>query len=449
MALLQVGIFVFLGRFLGYKEMGIYAIFQLVFRLAVALFEPGLFVSIIQKPQHSAKTYRLLVRYQMYLAIAGTAILFVFFLLQREYLHENPYIVLLSLILFPMIAAGSKYPALLTQSFQQRTISLSQIVSSSIEIVCILIFIWNNNPVLVFASAFCLRHAIYYLLCYSFTEKNLIYSMDESDSKDTIKYGSYQLVNQGISFVQGNFDSVLITGVFGLRMLGPYNFASEISYLLFSKINPIFNRASFPVLARHKDEEVLRQQLVSGTLLSHALVTLSFYLLLYCNLDVFIPLVFKDPEGLILQFSRFICVMAMIRSVNNVVFSQLLAMGESKYLLRWNVVVLVFNYVFIAVIYFTKAHIETFLIINIFVSFFVLLISLNKLLRYLTNKQLFYTQILRYAIYFSSLFVLLILISKVALAGFLITGIHIVLILSWSILFYKNKMKELFFLRIF
>ncbi|MBK9109272.1 MAG: hypothetical protein IPM92_13130 [Saprospiraceae bacterium] len=49
LTLLQIIGIVFLGRFLGYLEMGIYAIFQLIFRVSVALFEPGMFVCILQK----------------------------------------------------------------------------------------------------------------------------------------------------------------------------------------------------------------------------------------------------------------------------------------------------------------------------------------------------------------------------------------------------------------
>ena len=449
MTLLQVTMYFFLGRFLEYKELGIYAIFQLVFRLAVALFEPGMYVAVIQKHELSSKVFQMLGRIQNWLALAGTVILLLFFLLEGNYYRENPYIVLLSLFLFTMIAFGSRYPALLTRSFQQRVISLSQIVSSSFEFLCVLIFIWHFDPVFIFALAFCLRFLVFYLLCFYFSENYSISNREDVEDKKSLRYASYQVINQGVSFVQGNFDSVLVTAIFGLRMLGPYNFASEISYLLFSKINPIFNKASFPVLARHKDEPILRQQLVSGTLLSHALITLSFYVLLYFNLDLIVPLVFKDPEGLILQFSKFICVMAMIRSVNNIVFSQLLALGESAYLLRWNLAVLFFNYLFIAVIYFLKADINQFLIINIFVSFSVLLISLKKLLKYLTDKVQFYLQILRYVFYFSTLVTILIFLSRETVPGFFISGIQIVLIVGWTFLFYREKTKELFSLRIF
>ncbi|MBK9109270.1 MAG: oligosaccharide flippase family protein [Saprospiraceae bacterium] len=256
------------------------------------------------------------------------------------------------------------------------------------------------------------------------------------------------MINQGLSFIQGNFDTVLILAVFGLQTLGPYNFASELSYLLFSKINPIFNKVVFPILSKHQEDAGERQWIISESMLSHALICLGLYLLLFFHLPELVDLLFKDDEGKILVFSKFICIMAMIRSVNNLAFSQLLALGASRKLLQWNIAVLIFNYVFIFIIYLTKAPIVTFLEINIFVSLFVLTFTIYKMFQYYSNLSRGIREVLYFLMYYLFASVLLYGISLLHLYLVFSIGLSVVCLMVLSLLFYRDKVMRLLHLRI-
>ncbi|MCC6752952.1 MAG: oligosaccharide flippase family protein [Saprospiraceae bacterium] len=393
---LQLAGYFLIGRFLGYKEMGVYAIFQVVFRMAVSLFEPGMFVSLIQKHSYSEALMRQLQRRQTLLALGVAAGWMAFFAVEREYLTAHFPVVAMSMVLLLLIARGSRDAALLTRALRQRELGIAQMTGASFEFALLVSLIWHFDPLLVFPAAFLVRFAVFYFLCAYFVRKQGVQDSPGEPLEEHLSFARYQVSNQGISFVQGNFDTVLVASVFGLAALGPYNYASELSYLLFSKINPIFNKAVFPVLSRYRYDGAARSHIVGEALLSHAIVCLGLYALLYANLDFVVAMIFRDPGGYILEFSRYICIMAMIRSVNNLLFSKLLALGESRKLLQWNIAVLIFNYAFIAVIYFTGSPMTTFLWLNCWVSLVVLLYTAYKLSAHLDHAAAVWKPLLRF-----------------------------------------------------
>lgn len=448
MSLLQLAGIVLLGKFLGYKELGIYTIFQIIFRLGLALFEPGMFVSIIQKQGYNRHVLKKARFIQLIILLSCVIAFLVFFILQKNYLQENLFIVIISLLLFSFIAGFSQFAAILTGQLRQRELSIAQMTGATIEFLFIIICIWNFNPLIIFTCGILLRFVIYYALCRYYYNLSRPVEDPQASVEEHISYSTYQLVNQGLSFVQGNFDTVLVGSVFGLAVLGPYNFASEISYLLFSKINPVFNKAIFPVLAKFKEDPKARQKIISESLLSHALICLPLYLLLYYNIDNILPFIAKDPEGYILLFTKFILVMAMIRSVNNIVFTQLLALGESAKLLKWNIAVTIINYVFIAVIYFLHTPLTTFLLINIFISLSVLIYTFLKLKFYLPDLSSFYKLSFSILAFIFCTTLLLYLSNQLHLHYLLniLTGVFIMLCLA--ALFFRNKLLQLFKFRI-
>ncbi|MBV6473691.1 MAG: hypothetical protein JPMHGGIA_01984 [Saprospiraceae bacterium] len=443
LTVLQLAGYFLIGRFLGYKEMGVYAIFQVVFRMAVSLFEPGMFVSLIQKHSYSEALMRQLQKRQILLALGVAACWMVFFGVEGDYLTAHFPVVVMSMVLLLLIACGSRDAALLTRELRQRELGLAQMTGASFEFALLVSLIWHYDPLLVFPAAFLLRFAVFYFLCACFVRRRGIPVSPGEPLEEHLSFARYQVSNQGISFVQGNFDTVLVASVFGLSALGPYNFASELSYLLFSKINPIFNKAIFPVLSRYRNDGAARSHIVGEAMLSHAIVCLGLYALLYANLDFVVATVFRDPGGQILEFSRYICVMAMIRSVNNLLFSKLLALGESRRLLQWNIAVLVFNYAFIAVIYFTGARMTMFLWLNCWVSLAVLLYTAYKLSAHLDHASLVWKPLLRFLGVSCAGGVALWGLKGVAMPAVVTLALGGLVLLGLYTLFFRKKMMRL------
>lgn len=140
--------------------------------------------------------------------------------------------------------------------------------------------------------------------------------------------------------------------------------------------------------------------------------------------------------------------MAMIRSVNNFTFNNLLALGESRNLLRWNVFILLFNYAFIATIILLKTSVVTFLLINIFVSLFVLIFSICKLGKYYINKQLLVKDIYIYLLCLLTGITTLFFIRWVSPNVWISFFGGISSLMFILLIFYRKKMIRLFQLRI-
>lgn len=138
----------------------------------------------------------------------------------------------------------------------------------------------------------------------------------------------------------------------------------------------------------------------------------------------------------------------MIRSVNNLIFNKLLALGESKNLLIWNISILVLNYLFIAIIYLSGASIERFLLINIFISFSVLCFSFYKLLAYLENKEQVKEDLLKYFTFMVGNFLILSQIHSMEMSFYWKMGLSILVVLTISFIYYKEKMCKLLQFRI-
>ena len=53
--ILQVATLILLGRYLDNTALGSFAVFQMIFRMALAIFDPGMFFSVVQKHEVSSK----------------------------------------------------------------------------------------------------------------------------------------------------------------------------------------------------------------------------------------------------------------------------------------------------------------------------------------------------------------------------------------------------------
>ncbi|MBK9109271.1 MAG: hypothetical protein IPM92_13125 [Saprospiraceae bacterium] len=87
----------------------------------------------------------------------GYFLILLFFIIEKKYYSENHWIVYTGLLLFLLIAWGSRYTAILTRQLHQRQISLAQIAGASLEFLFLVSFIWFYNPMFVFTLSFLFR----------------------------------------------------------------------------------------------------------------------------------------------------------------------------------------------------------------------------------------------------------------------------------------------------
>lgn len=368
-ALIQVVTIILLGRYLDFKQLGAYALFQLAFRLALYLFEPGMYYSIVQQFQFNFKAIHILGKWQLGIGIFIVTSIIIFYFLNFDV--SNIYILLNGVATIFVICVGSRFHNLLILSQHQKYIAIWQGLASVFELGFLLLFIFKFDPLIVFTSSIFIRFLLFYLACYI----RVLYTPIEENEMDLskindffLKPSGYQVLNQGVSFIQGQYDTVLISLLYGMQVLGPYNLATEYSYFVFSKMNPIFHRAIFPGIANTIYKGHNAVQIIWNSFLSYLIMIGGIYLLLWFYRSSILELAYGSGASEMVYFAGYILVVAFVKALNNILNTYLLSLGKSGTLFKMNIFMLVINYVFCFIFYKLNIELNTFLLFMIIYS---------------------------------------------------------------------------------
>ncbi|MDQ3142601.1 MAG: oligosaccharide flippase family protein [Bacteroidota bacterium] len=386
--LFQIVGIVLVGRFLDLKNLGIFTLFQIVFRFGLLIFDPGMFHSIVQRYETSKSLIKLLYRYQLGI-VSVLLILMIgtyYWIIQGN--SENNILLILSIFCLVGVAIGSYFHNVLILHLKQDKISYAQILSYVLELIALLLLLNYVSALLAFSISLCIRLFIFYLGCFIFSAS---ISIDKVQNESLVKtdahvnFGLYHMLNQGLSFLQGHYDTVLLTLLFGLSVIGPYNLSCEIGFLIFSKINPIFNKTHFPIISKARKEENPIQGIISYTFSQFLFILIPLYILFWANADWILTLAFGAKAEIILFFTRFILVVAMLKAINNMLFSYIMALGESRILFFWNVAIVLINYMICLIFFWIRIEMHTFLWFSMAYSLVVVCIML-----YILNRKVDY-----------------------------------------------------------
>ncbi|MBD2704310.1 MOP flippase family protein [Spirosoma sp. BT702] len=72
-------------------------------------------------------------------------------------------------------------------------------------------------------------------------------------AQDHLRFGIYNMGEGILSFIQFNSDNIFIGGMLGVKMLGYYTIAYQLSVFPITKLNPIILQVAYPILAKMKD----------------------------------------------------------------------------------------------------------------------------------------------------------------------------------------------------
>ncbi len=372
--LLQLIALVLLGRYLDFKELGAYALFQIIFRFAIFVFEPGMFFSLVQRHEYgSLLVKRLLERQLVYLGLCLILFAVLFILDPNRDLNR---IILPGFILLLVIGLGALPHNKLILMGKQREIAWIQALSYLGEFLWIIGMVTFVEPLWVFMFGLLIRYFLFYGLCFAMSFGKVMdvpsAVLAEMDTRH-IKPARDQMLSQLLSFLQGQYDTLLISGLFGMNVLGPYNLATEYSYLAFSKINPLFHKAYFPALSKAIRWGSDAIDIMRKNLASYLLVMVCIYILLWTNREGLLSMAYPDKSDELARMSGFILVVALIKAVNNVLTGYLLAYGASRWILRWNLVLTLVNYLVCAVFWWMELPLGFFLAFAIGYSLFFML----------------------------------------------------------------------------
>ncbi|MEO6189003.1 MAG: oligosaccharide flippase family protein [Saprospiraceae bacterium] len=424
--IVQLVTIVLLGRFLPYKELGAFAIFQIVFRFALYSLDPGMFFSIIQKHESNKSLVKVLFNKQSWYILSSISV-FILIACFTDIVSDIGWVILVnSLLIIFIIGYGSYAQCKLTVDFKQREIVVSQIIAYSIELIFVLTMCFRFPPMIIFTIGVVLRFLIFYSLCYYFIlgiKKQSVIEIPTTESDEShVTLSKFSVWSQILSFIQGQYDSIIVISLFGLSTLGGYILMTEISYMIFAKINPLFNKAIIPVISKAYKNSQDTSELISHSLISYIYIIFIFYLLFWVYRTDLIKLAYPEKFQELVYFASYLIPIAFIKAMSNILISYLISLGESKRIFHWNIFILIANYIFILVFYWLKSSIDSFLIFGIVYS------CLSLITVYLLLRRCFKLKKVEW-INFSPQFYLTLFILFISVSGIKWLGFYFI----WSI----------------
>lgn len=379
-SILQLITLYFLGKKVSALQLGIFGTYQMIFRFSFAIFEPGMYSSIIQKLEFNSALLEKLTKYQLLIFSSLSIFLIGLFYPYWIKMDVETLVLILAIILSGIIAKGSLYHVKLIYANRQFEVAILMTIAHVIEFISLFILLSLTTEIYSFAISLLIRFLFFYSGAFVLSRKYVDNGYDERiDIKAHTSYSSHYCLNQGLSYVQGIYDNVLIALLFGQSVFGIYILACEMSYFVFSKVNPIFNKAFFPVLSSKIIHKQKTSDSIHSVLLSFLFITSPIYIFLFSQSESILLWLFPDKYLQMIVIFKYFLIIAFIKSITNILFTVILSYGKSKEIFYWNISVALFNYSALIIFYFVKITLEPFMIFMIVYALLVLAFTIYKL----------------------------------------------------------------------
>jgi len=251
-----------LTRLLKPDEFGVMGMITVVTGFAVAFADMGISNAIIYKQDSTQNELSSLYWLNMGMGIILFIILFAAEPLVSAYFREprlkEPY--LLCTFIFPILAAGQQFQALMQKNLDFGKLSKIQVVSSFMGSVTSisLAFLGYGVTSLVFGQVI-QRGVNSILLIWNFRKSRFpSFHFNLYEIREYLSFGMYQMGDRALNYLSSNVDYLIIGRFLGAELLGYYTLAYRIISIAVYRVNPIITRVAFPVFSKlQKDNEIL------------------------------------------------------------------------------------------------------------------------------------------------------------------------------------------------
>ena len=443
-SIIQLITLYFLGRKLTAVQLGIFGVYQMIFRFAFAVFEPGMFASLIQKHEISQKLLHYLKRFQYIIFLIFVVVLLGLFYQQWIAFGVEAIVLVISILVSAAIAFGSLYHARLILVNKQFEIAVLFTIAHSIEFILLFSMLQFLPEIYCFTISLLVRFCVFYIGCYYLVRKTKIeYTVPSIELNEHRNYGLNYCLMQGLSYLQGIYDNILIALLFGPAFFGIYVLACELSYFVFSKINPLFNKSYFPVLTskiKHKEESFTMIQSVFESFLY---VVVPIYLFLFFQSGTILHWLYPDKANDLLMPFQYFLLIAFVKSLTNLVFTMYLAHGKTKEIFIWNLVIAITNYLFVFIFFIVKVDYERFMLFMLLYSILVLIILSVKLFSLLDLHGFSKITFMRLSIYIAFSFLSIFAFYYYGLNFIVSSLLYLICVLSLFYIVNKQKFLDL------
>jgi len=340
MTVLQFVTLAVLAHLLSPSDFGLMGMIMVVIGFAQTFADMGISNAIIHR--QDATRNQLSSLYWLNI-IAGIMVFFVVCasapLIVRFYheprLHNLLY---LTAVIFLITPFGQQFQILLQKKLRFNGLAKIEIATSIVNSVVTIGLAFSGFGVYALIWGQLASTSIRVLLLFSTGWKNWrpSFHFSKGDLKGYLSFGLYQMGEKTISYLNSNFDYLLIGSMLGAKPLGYYTLAYNLIIRPSSLINPVITKVAFPVFSRMQNET---DRLKRGYLkVLQLLSTVNFPMMagLAVVVPIAVPMIFGDqwlPSIILIQI---LTIVGLLRSIGNPVGSLLLSKGRADLGFKWN-----------------------------------------------------------------------------------------------------------------
>ncbi len=342
---LQFGQIAVLARILSPEIFGIVALSNIVVIFFGIFANLGFTNSIIYKQE---KDQNILSTVYYVNIILGFIIFIVIYLLSPIIIsfYEEPRLTKVlsySSMVFLFVYFGSVYSILLKKELRFKSIAIIEIIGNLIGTAFTIYFAYDGYEELSLVYGGLITHSIrtvfeIYLGRDLFFPR-LYFKLGEI--KEHLKFGLFNFGENFVSYIQNNWDNIIIGKILGPKYLGIYSLAIQLAVYPITKLNPIVLQVAYPVIAKMKDDSVVikRMYLKILDLLSY----FNFPLLagLYITVDSIVPLVYGPGWEETYPLIKIFVFVAAMSCLSHPLFTLVYSKGKPNYLFYLNLITLV------------------------------------------------------------------------------------------------------------
>ncbi|MCD4676670.1 MAG: MOP flippase family protein [Desulfobacula sp.] len=339
--ILQLARIIVLGRLLSPDDFGLMAMMLVVIGFAQIFREMGLGSAIIQRPNPTRNELSTIYWANIVLGMTVYFILLIATPLVASFYKTDALKAMLPIvaITFLVIPWGNQFRVLLQKELKFRSLSCIEVFSATVGTVASIYMAWSGLGVwsLIYGQ---LVDSIFrtLALCWIGWRMNTWPKIHfaAKDLSGYLKFGLNQVGAMTVNYFNSRADQLVIGAVLGAEALGLYSMAFNLVMMPVQKINPIFTRIAFPVLAKIQGDRVRLKRWYIKML--NILTSLNAPVLIGFAIvaPIVIPIMLGSKWISIIPVVQILCVFSLIRSTGNPGGSLLLAVGRPDVEFYWN-----------------------------------------------------------------------------------------------------------------
>jgi PST family polysaccharide transporter/lipopolysaccharide exporter len=246
-------------------------------------------------------------------------------------------------MVFLFVYFGSVYSILLKKELRFKSIAIIEIIGNLIGTTFTIYFAYSGYEELSLVYGGLITHSIRTIseiyLGWDLFFPRLYFKLGEI--KEHLKFGLFNFGENFVSYIQNNWDNIIIGKILGPKYLGIYSLAIQLAVYPITKLNPIVLQVAYPVIAKMKDDSVVikRMYLKILDLLSY----FNFPLLagLYITVDSIVPLVYGPGWEETYPLIKIFVFVAAMSCLSHPLFTLVYSKGKPNYLFYLNLITLV------------------------------------------------------------------------------------------------------------